>query len=321
MPIEWDADRRRRRHRSVTLSLLPVLLIAAACGTGSDEAGTSDGPRVVATTGVLADIARSVAGADANVVQLIGDGVDVHGFSLSARDRQGLEDAALLVENGAGLEAGVPLDDIGTATWTLADEGIAEGRPSNEGLPAAGAADSVGDAEPEPNDPHVWMDPTFVASAAPSLAAALAAVDPDNEERYRKRAADYADQLERLDQEINDELASIADERRTLVTSHDSLGYFADRYGLTILATPFPASGPEAEPSAARLADVAEAITEAGVPAVFAQTSDGTDVLETLARETGVAVVDQLLVASPGDAGSYEEMLRRDAMLISAALR
>ena len=57
MRIEWNADRRYRRHRSVALSLLPVLLVAAACGTGNDESGTSDGPRVVATTGVLADIA------------------------------------------------------------------------------------------------------------------------------------------------------------------------------------------------------------------------------------------------------------------------
>ncbi len=302
------------------LSLLPVLMIAAACGTGDDETGASSDPTVIATTGVLTDIARSIAGSDANVVQLIPDGVDVHGFETSARDRQGLEEAALVVENGAGLEAGIPLDEVGAPRWSLADEGAAL-RPLSGGGPSGDVGGGSADEEDGgPADPHVWMDPSFVASAAPSMAAALAAADPDNATRYRKRAGEYADRLERLDREIRDELSSIAVERRSLVTSHDALGYFADRYGLTVIATPFPSSGPEPEPSAARLADVAQTIEDSGVPAVFAQSTDRTGVLETLARATGVTIVDELLVASPGDSGGYEEMLRRDAMLISAAL-
>ena len=292
----------QRVEKAGLLCLLTLLLLVAACGSDGGDPGAGE-PTVVATTGVVADIARNVAGPDAEVAQLIPDGVDVHAFEVSAKDRQSLNDAALVVEAGAGLEAGLPLEQVEAPRWAL-----------------TGAGENPLELESGEIDPHSWMSPAFVSSALPGLADALAAADPVNATRYRARATEYADKLDRLDTEISEELSQIPEERRSLVTSHDALGYFAARYGLMVIATPFPTSGPDAEPSAARLAEVQQAIERSGVPAVFAQTSDSTEVLDAVARETGVQVIDGLLVGSPGEAGSYVEMLRRNATLIAAAL-
>ncbi|MGI9557847.1 MAG: metal ABC transporter substrate-binding protein [Solirubrobacterales bacterium] len=342
-------------RRAATITATLAAAVIAGCGGDDDSGASSEGPgasgeaTIVATTGVLADIAAEVAGDDAEVVQLIPDGVDVHGFAASAQDRALLDDAVLVVENGAGLEEGVPLDEVEAGRWALADEGselIAFGSADvhgdegeshegegekhegethdEEGESHEGEGETVGedahDHSAGTGDPHVWMSPAFVAAAVPSLAEALAEADPANADEYRARADDYVERLESLDEEITDQLSGLPVAQRSLVTSHDAFSYFADRYDLTVIATPFPSSGPEAEPSAARLAEVQDAIVDSGVSAVFAQVSDNPEVLEAVARETGVEVVDELLVSSPGDAGSYEEMMRRNASLIAAGL-
>lgn len=280
------------------MALVPGIALAA-CGSESDRTGT----QVVATTGIVAELAERIAGGDAEVVQLVPDGASPHDFELSAEDRRTLEEADLIAYNGAGLEAGVPIDDVDVPKWALAEN-----------------AGELLSFEEGGEDPHVWMDPTRTAAALSSLAGAISDADPENADAYRRRASDFAADLRELDRELSDTLATVAPDERELVTSHDSLEYFADRYGFEVVATPFPASGPEAEASPAQLAEVVDAIEEHGVPAVFAGEEDDPEVLERVADETGVEVVPDLLVESVGDAGSYEEMLRRDAELISVAL-
>jgi zinc/manganese transport system substrate-binding protein len=171
-----------------------------------------------------------------------------------------------------------------------------------------------------PSDPHVWMDPSRVAEAVPALADELAQADPDHAAGYRKRAKDYVEELRALDAEVRSMLDAIPPDNRKLVTSHDALGYFADAFGFEVIATPFPASGPEAEPSAQTIAEVEEAIRTSGVRTVFAQDTDNPEVLEGIATRTGVRIETGLPVEAPGAAGSYIEMLRRDAEIIGAGL-
>jgi zinc/manganese transport system substrate-binding protein len=311
----------RRLHPVLlALALLAGAALAggvAACGSDSDE----DEPQVVATTGIAAEIAAPLAGEDAEITQLVPDGASPHDFELSAEDRQTLEEADLIVHNGAGLEAGIPVEEADAPKWALT-ENVGELLPFEE----AGAhehaeeTEDAGHADEGGEDPHVWMDPARTASALDSLAAAIGEADPQNADEYQERARDYAAALRDLDAELERELSRLPPDERELVTSHDSLGYFADRYGFEVVATPFPASGSEAEASPSHLAEVIDAIDEHGVPAVFATEGDDPEVLRQLADETGVEVVEDLLVESPGDAGSYEEMLRRDAELISQAL-
>jgi len=291
------------------LTLLAAGLVA--CGSESD----SDRPQVVATTGIVADIATQVAGDDADVVRLVPEGASPHDFALSAQDRQTLEEADLIVYSGAGLEAGIPIEESEAAKWALSDN-VGELLPFEE----AGAHEEEHADDGEGVDPHVWMDPARTAAALDSLAAALAEIDPANADAYEGRASAYARELRGVDAELRDALAALAPDERELVTSHDALGYFADRYGFEVVATPFPASGPEAEASPAQLTEVIDAIEERGVPAVFAEHEDDPEVLRQVADETGVVVEADLLVESPGDAGSYLEMLRRDGELIARAL-
>ena len=225
----------------------------------------------------------------------IPDGSDPHSFALSAEDRLELEQADLVAANGAGLEAGLPLDDVDAPTWELAGnvEGVLPGSDPEEG----------------PDDPHVWMDPSRVAGALPSLADSLADADPANAEAYRQRAGDYAETLLALDREIERALHPIPPPDRELVTSHDALGYFADRYDLDVVATAFPTTGAEAEVSAERLADVEAAVRETGVQAIFAQEGDDPEVLTLVAEDTGV--VAQL--RPPGRVPGQRGHLRADA--------
>jgi zinc/manganese transport system substrate-binding protein len=310
------------KTRLVPVVALLLTAIVAACGSDSDD---GSGVTVTATTGILADITERVAGDDAEVEQLIPDSASPHDFSLSAQDRAEVEDSALLVTNGADLEAGIPIDEIDIDSYALSDH-VGELLPFEEAGEHAheeGAPEEDEHSEEEEHggeDPHVWMDPTRVAAALPSLADALAEADPEHADAYRRRAAAYAGELMALDKQIASSLESIPPQGRELVTSHDALGYFADRYRLEVVATPFPASGPEAEASAQSVQEVEDAIERTGVPAVCAEESDDPQVLEQIAERTGVEIVDGLLVESPGDAGSYEEMLLRDAQLISAAL-
>jgi zinc/manganese transport system substrate-binding protein len=291
------------RAASIAGIAIAAVAVLASARCGDSEGGSET--TVVATTGILADVAERVAGPDADVVQLIPDGSDPHSYALSAEDRLELEQADLVVANGAGLEAGVPIDEAGGEVWELAAN-------------AEGLLESA-DPEEAPDDPHIWMDPTRVARALPSLADALAGADPDAADAYRQRAGEYADSLTALDREIERTLRPVPPPDRELVTSHDSLGYFADRYGFDVVATAFPATGAEAEVSAERLADVEQAVRDTGVPAIFAQEGDDPEVLTLVAGDTGVELSYGLMVESPG-AGTYEEMLRHDADLISESL-
>jgi zinc/manganese transport system substrate-binding protein len=279
--------------------LAAVVGISACGGSGSDG-----GQTIAATTGITADLAERVAGPDADVEQIVPDGASPHDYELSAQDRQKLEEADVVVANGAGLEAGIPLDEVDAPSWMLTEH-VGELFPFEEG----------GD------DPHVWMDPTRVADALPSLADALADADPDHAAAYRERAREYATELRDLNREMAQTLDTVPRGDRGLVTSHDSLAYLADRYGYVVAATAFPSTGTEAEASAEQIHAVEVAVRESGVPAIFAQEGDDPETLRLVGEETGVEVEYGLLVESPSSAGSYEEMLRRDADLIADSLR
>ncbi len=279
---------------------LVAIVAALALGACGDEtrSSSSDRPSVIATTGVAADIVSEVAGEDIEVNQLVPDGAGPHSYSLSAKEQRELIEAGLLVYFSPALEEGLPLDAAGNSL-AIAEE-IGSARSSD--------------------DPHVWLDPTQIEAALPAIADALAALDPDHAAGYERRAEAYGDELSALDVELEEITAAVPDRNRKLVSSHDVLGYFADRYGFEFIGAPFGAS-PEAEASAGKLAELIDAVEAEGVPAVFAQTGDDPEVLRQVAAEADVAVVDDLLLESLGDgAETYVQMMRLSTQKISDAL-
>jgi zinc/manganese transport system substrate-binding protein len=325
-----------------SLLALPATLIALlAAGCGTDETKTASGDRmtVVATTGFAADLVRAVAGGDVEVVQLVPDSANPHSYAASARDRATLDTADLVVAFGRSYEEGLPLDELRSPRFAIADH-TGELRRFEEGETAeVGHADGLGGEEHRDEDghehededeeehgeagapdPHVWMDPTRLAAAAPALADALGRADGENTAAHRERAAKHAAELHRLDRELREILRTVPPERRRLVTSHESMGYFAARYDFAFVGAPLGIA-PEAQASAERIAKVVEDVREAGVPAVFAQQGDDPKVMRQVAREAGVEVVGDLLVESPGPRGdSYSAAMLHNARRIAGAL-
>jgi ABC-type Zn uptake system ZnuABC Zn-binding protein ZnuA len=271
----------------ICLSLLPVL--SAGCGDTSGGSSVD----VIATTAIAADITAHVAGEDADVDALLSGSASPHDYGASAKDRATLEEADLVVAWGGGLEGSLPLGELDPEPLEL----------------AAGES-----------NPHVWMDPMRVAAALPKLAAALAEADPEHGAGYRRRADAYAEELRALDRDLRRTLGAIPDARRKLVTSHDSLGHFARRYGFEFVGSPQGLS-PDSEPSASEVSGLIERVEEEDVRAVFAEDSEDPGPIEEVAREAGVPVVRDLLIESfGGEVDGYGEMLRHDAARIARAL-
>ncbi|MHB0876831.1 MAG: metal ABC transporter substrate-binding protein [Anaerolineae bacterium] len=174
-------------------------------------------------------------------------------------------------------------------------------------------------------DPHFWLDPTKVVTYVENIRLGLTAADPEGAAVYEANAKAYSEQLVALDAWIQEQVQQIPPERRLLVTNHESLGYFADRYGFRVVGTIVPSVSTEASPSAQQLAALIDVIRSSGAPAIFLETGTNPQLAEQVARETGVKVVTGLYTHSiggaDGGAATYLEMMRYNTNAIVGALK
>jgi zinc/manganese transport system substrate-binding protein len=292
-----------------TLLVSALVLVLAACTT---EPSNDERPLVVATTSIVGDLVGHVAGDEARVEVLIPVGADPHDFAPSARQAASLREADLVVTSGLGLEAG-----LADALAAAADDGVPvlELGPALDPRPLGG----IDSATP---DPHWWLDPLRAAGAVELIAERLTQV---GEGDWTPRATAFASELASLDDELGTSLATIPAERRKLVTTHDAFGYFAERYDFEVIGVLIPGGATQAAPDPKALAALAAAIREAGVPAIFGETTLPTNVADALAAEVGSEVrVVVLYTGSLGEPGSgadtYVGMLRTNVERIIEAL-
>ena len=168
-------------------------------------------------------------------------------------------------------------------------------------------------------DPHVWFSPENVMVWTENISAALGTIDPANAETYTTNAESYMAELETLDVEIKEQIDQIPEENRELVTDHDALGYYADRYGFELIGAVIPSYSTLAEPSAQERAELEEAIAAFDVPAIFVGTTVNPDLSEQVAQDTGielVAIYTGSLSEEGGPAGTYLEMMRYNTQAI-----
>ncbi len=297
-----------RRRATVVVA---CSLLITACGTrdsGPDHGGTV----IVATNSIIGDIAQAVAGDDAEVVVLTPRGADPHDFQVSAQQAAIIQTADLVLANGLGLEETIA-DVLDSAAADGAN--IHELAPNLQPLAFAGGADL---------DPHFWFDPERVAGAARLIASHLENIDTTID--WAARADAYAGTMAVVDAEIQALVSEIPADRRKLVTNHDSLGYFADRYGFEVVGTVIPGGATLAEPSSADLAELVRLIREEEVAAIFAETTEPAALAKSIAAELAIGLeVVTLFTGSLGGPGSgaesLAEMLTLNARRIAEALR
>jgi len=174
------------------------------------------------------------------------------------------------------------------------------------------------------SDPHVWFDPQRVSGVLAELGEQLVGLAGLDSEAVGRCIAAYQEELSALDAEIAELVESVPQSGRLLVTSHDALGYFADRYGFSVIGTVIPAPTTLAESNPAQLEALAQTISEHGVRAIFAETQHSARDTEALAARVGDVEVVTLFTGSLGEAGSgaetYLGFMRTNAALITDAL-
>ncbi len=305
--------------------LLSWLVIAAwsvsACGLATPAVAPAGGPtlNVLASETFLADIAQNVAGDRLKVTALLPVGIDPHSFEPTPQDVAKVAGSQVLIVNGAGLEGYLSklLDNAGGQRQVIvASAGLASRRAG---------PDEVRDTDHPEGDPHFWLDPNMAIKYVEAIRAGLSQADPAGAAVYAKNAEAYSAQLKTLDEWIAAQVQPIPPERRLLVTNHESLGYYADRYGFKIVGAVVPSFSTDASPSAQQLAQLVDRIKATGARAVFLETGSNPQLAQQVAQEAGIRVVADLYTESISPAGgpapSYIAMLRYDTRAIVDALK
>lgn len=332
---------------SKTALLVPVLALATAClfASPASERPEGDQVAVVATTTIVGDIVAGVGGNRISLYVMLAPGVDPHVFHPTPRDLRHVADADVLFANGAGLEADflgslleaaeprlmvevsehLPLRRMDDAEEEDPGDGDEEDHHDEEDEEDGEDADHHGEEEDHHGefDAHVWMDPTLVAGWTVEIAEALAEVDPEHAAEYAARAATLSSELQELDAWIRSQVSAVPAPRRVLVTDHDVLSYFADRYGFELLETVVPGVSTASEPSARHLVQLRETIAEHGVPAIFIGTTVSPQTAQSVADDLGielVAIYTGSLSEPDGPAATYQDFMRTNVERIVAAL-
>jgi ABC-type Zn uptake system ZnuABC Zn-binding protein ZnuA len=335
------------------LKLIVVLLAATGCasqisGAGSLAAENSSGSdlvalelpplqsvdlgkeklRVVATTSIVGDIVSQVGGDFIDLETLMSAGQDPHSFELSPKDLTSLVEAQVIFVNGWDLEEGL-VDDLANAAEDAAIVPVSAGiAPLTTGLHSHGDGGEIEEESNGSPDPHTWLDPRQVVTWIENVTQVLSSLDPDRADGYQANADSFLGELQELIDYFDVQTATLPAGQRRLVTSHDSLAYFAAAYDFDIVGTVIPAASTLAEPSSGELAGLIETMEEEGICAIFTEVTASDQLARTAAKELGscdeVKVIS-LYTGALGSAGSradeYLTMMRSNIDAIVEGLK
>ena len=321
----------RTRLTLVAGSLVAGSLLLAACSSSdpaaSDPSASDAGSAAPGQVSVVAAFypleyaARSVGGDAVAITSLTPPGAEPHDVELSAAQvaeiaaadlvlyvkgfqpavdeavEQQAPDRAIDVSAGLALLAG---EDHGHADDGHADDGHADDEHADEGG----------------TDPHVWLDPANMAAIGATIAERLATLAPEQAASIESAAGAFDAEMGALDAEYSAALADCTS--RDMVVSHEAFGYLAEAYGLTQVG--ISGLSPEAEPSPARLREVADLVTANGITTIYYETLVDPSVAQTIADETGAttAVLDPLEGLAPDATGDYASIMRANLATLVA---
>ena len=298
-------------YRLIVLLTTLALVLCACRGSSAQDSETSV-PVVLTSTTFLADIARNVSGDRVTVESLLPVGADPHSYEATPFDVTRIARSKLLIINGAEYEHFLEplLENAGG---------------EREVIEASAGLTLKEDAEEEHGvDPHLWLDPNNVIAYVENIREGLTHFDPEGAAVYQSNADAYITQLKDLDAWIVEQVRQIPPERRLLVTNHEALGYFSDRYGFTIIGAVLPSVSSDASTSAGQMADLINLIKSSGAPAIFLDEVENPALARQIAAETGVRVITDLHLESLTDgppAATYIDMLKHNVAQIVNALK
>jgi ABC-type Zn uptake system ZnuABC Zn-binding protein ZnuA len=288
--------------------LLLAAAFVACSDDGDDELSEGDGVgasesseqlKVVSTVAPITSIVENIGGTKIDLEGVVPEGTNSHTFEPPPSIVATLEEADLIVINGLQLEE--PTLELAEANkkddaqiLLVGEETIGEDEylydfsfPEEDGKP----------------NPHLWPNPMLTKEYATLIHEKLVEMDPDNAEYYDANYEELASRLDDLAAAMETAAATVPEENRKLLTYHDSWAYWAPDYGFTVVGAIQPSDF--AEPSAQEVADLIDQINEEDIPAVFGSEVFPSDVLETIASESGADYVDDLrdddLPGEPGD--------------------
>ena len=301
---------RRSRRLALPLSLTAAALVLSACGGGSTADGAAPGAdqgtaSVVAAFYPLEYAARQVGGDAASVTSLTPPGVEPHDLELSAAQVAEIASADLVlyikgfqpaVDEAVEQQAADRAIDVSAGLTLLAGEAH---------------SDEEGEAHSDEEggtDPHVWLNPANMATIGTVIAERIAELVPDAAGTVEGNSTAFAQAMADLDAQYSEGLAQCAS--LDLVVSHEAFGYLADAYDFTQIG--ISGLSPEAEPSPARIREVADLVRANDVSTIYYETLVDPKVAQTLADETGVktAVLDPLEGLVDGSDSDYASVMK-----------
>ncbi|MEM7444010.1 MAG: zinc ABC transporter substrate-binding protein [Pseudomonadota bacterium] len=298
--------------------LLGTMLAVAALAVGLNGMAAAEPLRIVATTSMIGDSAQRVAGDRAEVVALMGPGVDPHAYRQTRSDIANVVGSDLVLWHGLYLEAQMEefFLDLGARMPVVA---VGEGVSEDQLLSHDDYAGRY--------DPHVWMDPDLWPQVVVTIRDALIEIDPKGETVYRANAEEYLQSISDLADYAQSVLGSIPEDQRVLISAHDAFNYFGNAFDFDVVG--IQGISTEAEAGLRRIEDLVSLLVENEISAVFVESSVSDRNIRALiegaaARGHEVAIGGQLFSDAMGQPGTYEGsyigMIDHNATTITRAL-
>lgn len=288
------------------ITSLSFLLVSLLLGSSPLRADL----KVASLSTITTDLARHIGGDHVKVEGIIGPGTDPHTFEPTPGDVRKVADADLILCTGKGMEGYLSkLKDAAGRNTTFIDVGA--------GIPTL----TMTEEGKRVDDPHWWHSVEDMKRATHIVAAAFSNADPGHASDYRQNAEAYLASLEELQRWMRVKLSELPRDRRKLVTSHDSLGYFAAENGFTIHPVKGVSTGEE--PSSRHVKEIIGLIRHEGVKAVFFESIENPRAVSRISSETGAKPGGTLYSDGLGDteASTYDTMMRHNVSTIVDALK
>lgn len=306
---------------ATVITLTPTVLSAAS----------AEPLKVIASFSIIGDFAKNVGGDRVEVTTLVGPDGDAHVYEPKPADAVAMAGANVVLVNGLHfegflerlVEASATRATVVELTKGVESITMKEEHGHEEAAEVETHAEEADDGHRDGDiDPHAFQSIANARIYVKNIADAFCAADAEGCDAYKANADAYNQKLTATEEEVKAAIASIPEDKRVIITSHDAFGYFEHEYGLTFLAP--EGISTEAEASAADVAALIRQVREDKASAIFIESITNARLAEQIASETGLKIGGTLysdaLSAADGPASTYIELMRYNVETIKGAI-